>query len=193
MKKYPKSVYDLIEFLKKSKISKDFTPLTKFMKLPSKYSDEWKVAEHEGLIARVILSDEELKMIGESIPTNKLPLPINKLSREMTDLETTLIDEIQRLYLRITEEGLVAFARYRLSEAERKEQTKPPAKWSEAKSPTEWSKELGISATTLRRHVTEGKLVVDKISTKLWRIRSSRSEVPRWHGVHCNAWLGWLL
>lgn len=43
--------------------------------------------------------------------------------------------------------------------------------WSKAKPPTAWCKELGISATTLRRHVKEGMLVVDKVTRKLWCIR----------------------
>jgi hypothetical protein len=43
--------------------------------------------------------------------------------------------------------------------------------WSEAKSPADWRKELKISDSTLRRHEKAGKLIADKISPKLWRIR----------------------
>jgi hypothetical protein len=43
--------------------------------------------------------------------------------------------------------------------------------WSEAKSPTEWRKELGISETTWRRHTKDGTLVIDRITTKRVRIR----------------------
>jgi hypothetical protein len=43
--------------------------------------------------------------------------------------------------------------------------------WSAAKAPADWCKQLQISATTLKRHARENKLVVDRISSKLWRIR----------------------
>ncbi len=43
--------------------------------------------------------------------------------------------------------------------------------WSEAKPPADWRKDLKLSATTMRNHINQSKLVVDKISTKLWRIR----------------------
>jgi len=45
------------------------------------------------------------------------------------------------------------------------------AEWSEAKSPAEWRQQFGISHTTLKRHVKEGKLVVREISSKSWSIR----------------------
>lgn len=44
--------------------------------------------------------------------------------------------------------------------------------WSDAKPPAVWRKELGISETTLRRHVAVGRLVVDKLTSKRWRIRN---------------------
>jgi len=43
--------------------------------------------------------------------------------------------------------------------------------WSEAKAPSDWYKELGIAASTARRHKKEGRLIVDIVSTKLWRVR----------------------
>ena len=43
--------------------------------------------------------------------------------------------------------------------------------WSEAKSPSDWCKELEKSLTTLKRWGKEGKLVIDKVGLQLWRIR----------------------
>lgn len=43
--------------------------------------------------------------------------------------------------------------------------------WSVAKPPADWRKELSLSETTMRNHIKQGKLFVDKISAKLWRIR----------------------
>ena len=44
-------------------------------------------------------------------------------------------------------------------------------KWSEAKPPSEWRKKLKMSQTTLKRRVDDGTLIVDKITTRSWRIR----------------------
>lgn len=52
--------------------------------------------------------------------------------------------------------------------------------WSEAKSPAEWCKLLGISLTTLKRRVRDGILVVEKITTKSWRI--SRDSLDKFNG-----------
>ena len=43
--------------------------------------------------------------------------------------------------------------------------------WSEAKTPDVWRSELKLAETTMRNHIKQGMLVVDKISTKLWRFR----------------------
>ena len=43
--------------------------------------------------------------------------------------------------------------------------------WSEALPPSEWRKKLSCSQSTLTRYVENGTLVIDKIGTKLWRIR----------------------
>jgi hypothetical protein len=45
------------------------------------------------------------------------------------------------------------------------------SQWSEAKSPSEWEKILKMGKTTLKNHVKDGKLIVDKITSKSWRIR----------------------
>lgn len=47
----------------------------------------------------------------------------------------------------------------------------PEHKWSDAKPPAVWCKNLNIAATTFRQHIKKGKLIVDKISTKSVRIR----------------------
>jgi hypothetical protein len=52
--------------------------------------------------------------------------------------------------------------------------------WSDAKSPAEWESLLRVSATTRRRHVKEGKLIVDKTTPKLWRIR--KDSLRRYRG-----------
>jgi len=157
MKNYPKRVYEYLELLEESE--QNPWGFTQFIKFPSEWKNESIIANTEGLVADVVLSDKVLKMIGEPIPTNKLPP------------ELVGGDELRRTYLYLNAEGAAALAWYRLQTSESKEQTELPAKWSKAKSPAIWRKELGIAQTTLSRHVTEGKLVVDKISRKLWRIR----------------------
>lgn len=59
------------------------------------------------------------------------------------------------------------------------EQDEP--EWSEAKPPSEWKKELKLgSDTTWRRHIEEGKLIVDRVTTKLVRIR--RDSLRKYRG-----------
>ena len=42
--------------------------------------------------------------------------------------------------------------------------------WSEARSPSEWAKALAMSLPTLKRRVKDGKIRVQKITTKSWRV-----------------------
>lgn len=44
-------------------------------------------------------------------------------------------------------------------------------RWSEAKPPSEWAKQFRTTVKTLNRHADAGKLVIDRITTKSWRIR----------------------
>jgi hypothetical protein len=104
MKIYPKRVYDLIEFLDMTK--QNPYGFTQLIKMPREYKDEWAIAYNEGLVAEEILSDKALKMIGEPIPTNKLPPELEEL------------DKTRQCYLRITEEGAVALSWHRLQKAE---------------------------------------------------------------------------
>ena len=81
---------------------------------------------------------------------------------------------------RLSLDGQKALIKHR-RDPEASQKTKPVAEgeptavpdpdWSEAKSPTAWAKKLGMSLTTLHRHIKAKKLIVDKITTKLWRIR----------------------
>jgi len=60
-----------------------------------------------------------------------------------------------------------------LQERIRRERAKILAgcEWSEAKSPSEWCKELRVSLTTLKRHVNQGKLIVRKLTSRSWSVR----------------------
>jgi len=49
--------------------------------------------------------------------------------------------------------------------------------WVGPMSPDDWTKEIGYSLTTLKRWRDDGKLVVDEVTTKLWRI--SRASLER--------------
>ena len=43
--------------------------------------------------------------------------------------------------------------------------------WGEPRAPAEWRKLFKVSDRTLQRWVASGKLTVDKVTPKLWRIR----------------------
>ena len=43
--------------------------------------------------------------------------------------------------------------------------------WSDARKPTDWREKLHMSPTAMKNHIDAGRLVIDKITTKLWRIR----------------------
>jgi hypothetical protein len=49
--------------------------------------------------------------------------------------------------------------------------------WAGSMSPEDWTKEAGCSLSTLKRWRTDGKLVVDVVTPKLWRI--SRGSLER--------------
>ena len=73
-------------------------------------------------------------------------------------------------------EKAIAILTKQRASPEAKSQELPAEQWSEAKPPAEWRKQLKISETTWRNHVKKGKLVVDKISDKLCRIRQDTLE-----------------
>lgn len=62
--------------------------------------------------------------------------------------------------------------------AERKEPTATQPEWSELKTKDEWCKHFGISATTFRRWVKEGKIVLDASKSRAKFVRIRRDTLP---------------
>ena len=50
------------------------------------------------------------------------------------------------------------------------EQTETPPVWSEIRPPKVWARAFGYTTKTLRRWSDGGRIKIDRISTRAWRI-----------------------